>query len=141
MKTEELLALLREARNKLDGHAEDPLRQRLSDTAALRDRIDAALAEGCPDCGHPYGQQEYCQGDGHAERVDSVTPVVEPDPWWSPSSHRAKEGKCDLHVWRRSLEEWGWTAYIYREREVGSGVCNTLDEAKAAAIAAARGLR
>lgn len=40
----------------------------------LRDRIDAALAarksgincgKGCPDCGHPYGGLEYCQGEGH----------------------------------------------------------------------------
>ena len=40
----------------------------------LRWSIDAALAarnagmncgKGCPDCGHPYGGLDYCEGDGH----------------------------------------------------------------------------
>ena len=42
----------------------------------LLSRIDAALAardagmncgKGCPDCGHPYGGLDYCQGEGHNE--------------------------------------------------------------------------
>ena len=42
--------------------------------AKLLSRVDAALAardagmncgKGCPDCGHPYGGLDYCQGDGH----------------------------------------------------------------------------
>jgi hypothetical protein len=86
----------------------------------LEDRIDAALAE-------------------HA---DSATPVVESDDlWWTPSSHRAKEGKYEMHVWRMSLKQWGWSTCVYQEREVGNGLCNTLDEAKSAAIAAARGMK
>ena len=111
-------ALLREARN-LVGFC-PTTQEGIDSVCKVRDRIDAALAE-------------------HA---DSATPVVESDAlWWTPSSHRAKEGECDLHVWRMSLEEWGWNTYVFLEREVESGVCATLAEAKSAAIAAARGMR
>ena len=71
MTNAELLALLREARNALSQGCWN------GSCCGVRTRIDAALAEGCPDCGHQYGQQEYCQGDGHAQHADSATPVVE----------------------------------------------------------------
>ena len=76
--------LLREARETLHDFAENfdcdgdshkyNTTCRACDAAKQRDRIDAALAarnagmncgKGCPDCGHPYGGLDYCQGDGH----------------------------------------------------------------------------
>jgi hypothetical protein len=118
MTNAELLDLLREAR-KFVGFC--PTTQEGMDIVCkVRDRIDAALAA----------------------HQDSATSVVESDAlWWTPSSHRAKEGKLELHVWRMSLEEWGWSTYVFLEREVGSGVCATESEAKSAAIAAAKGLK
>jgi hypothetical protein len=121
----EIIALLREARGHVFNWPDYTVAQKRS----LLDRIDAALA-----------------AHEAEERVDSATPVVESDIWWSPSSHRASKGKCDLHVWRMNLKEWGWSTTVYRDHErgredLGNGVCNTLDEAKAAAIAAARGMR
>ena len=71
---------------------------------------------------------------------------MESDIWWTPSSHRAREGRYDMHVWRMSLKEWGWNTTSYqagdRQREdIGSGIASTLDEAKAAAIHAATLMR
>jgi hypothetical protein len=117
-------ALLREARDWVGGWS-GILPMAGKDIDALRARIDAALAEP----------------------LDSAQSAVESDdPWWTPSSHRAQERKCDLHVWRMSLKEWGWSTTIYREHErgredLGSGVCLTLDEAQRAALAAARGMK
>ena len=70
--------LLREARESVEqdfdwGEHDAAGRQTL---LSLLKRIDAALAardagmncgKGCPDCGHPYGGLDYCQGDGHNE--------------------------------------------------------------------------
>ena len=124
MTNAEMLALLREAADHMKAIAKDrgPCPDCVSCDRGLdiTTRIDAALAE-------------------HA---DSATPVVESDDlWWTPSSHRAKEGKYEMHIWRMSLKQWGWSTYAYQEREVGSGLCNTLEEAKSAAIASARGLK
>ena len=69
--------LLREARDRLSLHMETYFSQQKGTmflTIGLVERIDAVLAardagmncgKGCPDCGHPYGGLDYCQGSGH----------------------------------------------------------------------------
>ena len=134
-------ALLREARDQLVGV------QGMGKATQTIARIDAALAEGCPDCGHPYGQQDYCQGDGHAERQDSAKEVVESDAptalpeaeWWAPPQQQAEIGGVYLRVWCASPHEWHWT--VWRAPQVESGKCTTEAEAEAVAIAAARGVK
>jgi hypothetical protein len=101
-------------------------------------RIDAALAEGCPDCGHQYGQQEYCQGDGHAEHADSATPVVE---WCAVGDTWATAYPVDgveMTVMRWADGPWKWWTKLETSAQ---GTASTENEAKSAAIAAARGLK
>jgi hypothetical protein len=97
--------------------------------------------KGCPDCCHSHGYLDYCQGDRHAERQDSAKDVVE----WRLGDDCDEEfvyyeaypdSDTGLDVVRFKGGKWRWT--MSREQE---GYCNTLDEAKSAAIAAARGLK
>ena len=135
-----LLDLLREARENLasmgmrrGGPSSFDRQQADRGVADLHARIDAALAEGCPDCGHRYGQQEYCQGDGHAEYADSATQVVE---WKTEMGlHATTVNGVNIAVFPMT-EDGKWTAALHVAEPF-----NTLDEAKAAAIAAARGMR
>lgn len=144
MTTAELLYLLAAARGSVFQHkerlldcghdAESCTCDLAAQKIALLDRIDAALAEGCPDCGHRYGQQEYCQGDGHAEPLDSATPVVE----WRrtetrPTVFRTYFEGADMEI-QLGADRWHWE--VTRE-----GDEDTLDEAQRAALAAARGRR
>jgi hypothetical protein len=102
---------------------------------ALLARIDAALAEGCPDCGHPYGQQDYCQGDGHAERADSAKDVVEWEERQGSYIHDDGVNELRVYLWG---DQWHWhTVVEYR----ANGICTTEAEARRAATAAARGMR
>ena len=141
MTNAELLDLLREARDSVERDMDyteipDQVSREHQRLLNLRARIDAALAEGCPDCGHQYGQQEYCQGDGHAEHAESATPVVE---WIDYGEWGAKSTQIDgfaLTVRAHGLPgPWHW------EAPRCSGYAATKDEAKSAAIAAARGMR
>ena len=58
----ELGRLIRSVNGREVAHDEDILV-----VMSLRAQIDS-LGEflGCPDCGQPFGQEPYCQGDGHA---------------------------------------------------------------------------
>ena len=107
-------ALLREAREALDYVGQVPTGERNSRARALERRIDAALAE-------------------HA---DSATPVVE---WIDYGEWGAKSTQIDgfaLTVRAHGLPgPWHW------EAPRCSGYAATKDEAKSAAIAAARGLK
>jgi hypothetical protein len=131
------------------------------EVGSLEDSIDAALAErqdkppcscgqpypcmkGCPDCCHSQGYLDYCQGDRHAERQDSATPVVESEVEWDRvNAHfytAYPDNETNLIVCRFDLtrQEWRWDM----EREIKrKGYCATQAEAKSAAIAAARGMR
>ena len=101
-------------------------------------RINAALAEGCPDCGHPYGQQDYCQGDGHAERQDSAKDVVESKPvdWGAPDRFQIAHVESFVAEVFPDRDGKGWVWAIAQRDNA-----NTEAEAKAAAIAAARGMK
>ena len=125
-------ALLREAREDVDAMGNGDLCRAIDRALALH---DAALAEGCPDCGHQYGQQEYCQGDGHAEHADSDTPVAEWEQRQGSYIHDDGVNELRVYLWG---DEWHWhTVVEYR----ADGTCATEAEAKSAAIAAARGLK
>jgi hypothetical protein len=135
MTNTELLDLLREARGGFS-YIEEAVAERECDCPPEWPRCDLCRVR------HMASRLERRIKAALAEPQDSAKDVVKSDDlWWTPSSHRAKQGKLELHVWRMGLEEWGWSTYIFLEREVGSGVCTTEAEAKSAAIAAARGTR
>ena len=122
MTNAELLDLMREARESIaqDFDSGPAGRRTLLD---LLKRIDAALAE-------------------HA---DSATPVVESVVWRNtPDGEDAVVNNAVLSVWGWR-GGWAWQrkplaepSYLNRTE---SGLSTTLDEAKSAAIAAARGMK
>lgn len=157
MSNNELLDLLREAEGCIEEAAEafDHLDAKTNDV--LR-RIKAALAEaqdkppcscgqpypcmkGCPDCCHSQGYLDYCQGDRHAEAQDSATDVVEWHAYgYARNELRSRINGADVTV--RFLApnisdidtQYSWNVSLW-------GGATTLDEAKAAAIKAAREMR
>jgi hypothetical protein len=122
----------------------DLLREASACVVAVRDddlakRIDAALAEGCPDCCHSHGYLDYCQGNRHAESRDSATDVVEWNDLAGQGIQIAKVGDLTLRlVFHSYPPAWRWS--VSHDRQ-DYGECFTEDEAKIAAIAAARGMR
>jgi hypothetical protein len=150
-------ALLREALPFVETVKSDGVFGADDRASALLARIDAALAvrqdkppcscgqpypcmKGCPDCCHSQGCLDYCQGDRHAERLDSAKDVVESDKvvWLHHEGSRVWSSGFGNVMFDVVLSENGWKWVVARERK--TGVANTHDEAKAAAIAAARGL-
>jgi hypothetical protein len=109
----ELLALLREARDRLALHMETYFSQQKGTmflTIGLVERIDAALA---------------------AREAEENVEVR-----WSPSmdgGYIFDNGATELRLWPWG-DKWCWDATV-------NGECNTLDEAQRAALAAARGMR
>lgn len=122
MTNAELLNLLREAREAVEWDFDWSEHSQASDRKVALDlltRIDAALAEHA-DSATPV--VEWCLGDNCDE--DFVYYEAYPDSDTGVDAGRFKDGK------------WRWT--MSREQQ---GYCDTLDEAKSAAIAAARGMR
>ena len=81
-----------------------------------------------------------CDIDAALAAHDAVPPSEERVDWWSQSQQEASMGQTLLRVWCAGPNTWRWTAWspeIFHK----SGMAATLDEAKAAAIAAARGLK
>lgn len=83
-----------------------------------------------------------------AAHADSATPVVESDDmWWQDKTFRAVVGSITVLVQSNGLHEWYWSATSSERRgkygllDSCQGRTNMLDEAKSAAIAAARGMR
>lgn len=115
MKTEELIELLREARESLLAQ-HDPV-----DNLTLVGRIDAALAshDAVPPGEVAWRKNEHC--DDEFEMYEAY-----PDDYTGLDVVRFKDGK------------WRWTACREVEEQ---GYCNTLDEAQRAALSAARGMR
>ena len=119
MTTAELIELLREARESVEAHEkallyDDPKVAALIDLAT---RIDAALAE----------------------RQDSATDVVEWHDIAGQGIQIAKVGDLTLRlVFHSYPPAWRWS--VSHDRQ-DYGECFTEDEAKIAAIAAARGMR
>ena len=158
--------LLREARGRI-GSCECG-DEACEPTAVFARRIDAALAEaqgkppcscgqpypcmkGCPDCCHSQGYLDYCQGDRHAERQDSAKDVVEyatgkgdiENVTWEEMSKDFFVANPDDYTTMDAMlvpstGNWLWSVAIEKE---ASGRTSTLAEAKAAAIAAARGMK
>lgn len=128
MKNADLLALLREARRNLKD-----VEIRNEDTGKwewenkdLRDRIDAALAES----------------------QDSAKPVVAADDvWWEDKTFRAALPGAVLSVKSDGPRRWYW--YVGFPKRMGQhglverceGVAATLDDAKKAAVEAAKGAK
>ena len=126
-------ALLREARNELAvlasyvGHPDTkwPTVGLMLTAVAqkkLHDRIDAALSS-----------PRAAQTEG-AERQDSATDVVE----WKRMNGRAFMsaliGRCDVDLFSKEGGGWWWQVRA-------NGDEKTIDEAKSAAIAAAKGMK
>jgi len=134
-------ALLREARETLHDFAENfdcdgdshkyNTTCRACDATNQRDRIDAALAK---------------HEDSATPVVESVAPSalpeVESDGFWRDEIYRNSVHRCGVLIRRDGLANWYWS--VSRNLDgvnVGKGHTNTLDEAKSAAIAAARGMK
>lgn len=113
MTNAELIDLLREAREMLGNYLDNPIRPR--PRFPLFDRIDAALAEHEAE-----------------ERVDSATPVVE----WAknPQTLEWYAKMSPFFVEVHYNNGWKWAV-------VSSGEAPSEAEAKAAAIAAAKGMK
>lgn len=114
MTNTELIDLLREARSVVDLAASRDAR---FDNGLLA-RIDAALA-----------------AHEAEERIDSATPVVEWEKRQGDYIHDDGVKELRVYLWGG---EWHWRTVVeYR----ANGTCTTEAEAKAAAIAAARGMK
>lgn len=123
MTNAELLDLLRETRGTLRDFAENfdcdsdahkyGTTCRACDAAKQRDRIDAALAEP----------------------LDSATPVVE----WRPADQRVFLDGVSLRVVLHTDGLWLWSVYWPLSHRTEQGRVATEEEAKSAAIAAAKG--
>lgn len=91
------------------------------------------------------GRAQRLIEDALAERQDSATPVVESDDlWWQDKTFRAAVGSITVLVQSNGRHEWCWSATSSeRQGKYGlldscQGRATTLDEAKSAAIAAAK---
>jgi hypothetical protein len=116
MTLDEATKLLREARKLLS------LECWSGTCCALRREIDAALAEPAPDA---------------ALEVAEVPPPV----WNNDERFICWLDGAELRVVRTgfvSPHPWGWDAFRVGEGSLGCGTCATLEEAKAAAVEAAR---
>jgi hypothetical protein len=166
MANEKLLDLLREARESVIALADEYESLMLATETEekqreLARRIDAALAErqdkppcscgqpypcmkGCPDCCHSQGYLDYCQGDRHAERQDSATDVVESEVEWNrvndnfSTAYPDDETSLTVSRFDPTQQKWRWDVEWEGKKK---GYCTTEDEAKEAAIKAARGLK
>ena len=94
----------------------------------LLDRIDAALEE-------------------HDAALAEHYAVLPSEEWWEDKTIRATMGDIELMVQSMGPQDWYWHA-VHQERrgtdglmESRDGRAATLDEAKSAAIAAARGMK
>lgn len=116
--------LLREARESLDKASRSSWdTEVVGDVAGTRNRIDAALA-------------------AHDAVPLSEETVDVDDSFWKDEAHRTVIDKNHVLVQRTNVRCWYWN--VNRESDglsLGRGTAPTLDEAKAAAIAAARGMR
>lgn len=121
MTKKEMVALLREARDAVEWDFDWSEHSQASDRKVALDllsRIDAALAEHDAE-----------------ERADSATPVVEWEQRQGSYIHDDGVSELRVYLWG---DEWHWHTVVEHR---ASGTCATEDEAKAAAIAAARGMR
>ena len=123
MTNAELLELLREARYACESLEFEPCSENRRHALDTKARIDAALA-------------------AHRDEVpaqDSAKEVVEFKPRWWPAQQETLVNEACVRVWLQDAENWGW--WVFKSLGVrDTGFAKTEDEAKSAAIAAARGL-